>query len=69
MTTDKSTLPLSAEEWRRTFILAIYQLADGNAGHLHVNDWAIKAHARHGRRNPVEVAHEEWTSGKRPPSD
>jgi hypothetical protein len=62
MTADNSAPPLPAEEWCRTFVLAIYQLAAGNAGHLHVNGWAIRAQRKHGHRNPVEVAHEEWTA-------
>jgi hypothetical protein len=64
MTAENSAPVPTAEEWRRTFIVAIYQLAAGNAGHLHVNDWALKAEAEHGRRNPVEVAHEEWARRK-----
>ena len=64
MTADNHTLTPqptdSSEEWRRTFILAINQLAAGEAEHLGVTDWAIRAQARHGHRNPVEVAHEEW---------
>jgi hypothetical protein len=54
-------LPMGpGEEWRRTFILTIYELAAGSAGHLHVDEWAIRAHAQHGKRDPAEVAREEW---------
>lgn len=59
MTADYSP-PLSAEEWCRTFVIAIRQLADDRQ--LQPTDWAIRAQAQHGHRNPVEVAHEEWTA-------
>lgn len=58
MTTDNSATPLPAEEWRRTFVIAIRQLADDSQ--LQPTDWATRAQAQHGQRNPVEVAHEEW---------
>jgi hypothetical protein len=72
MTADNHILPPgptdSSEAWRRTFIIAINQLAGGEASHLKVTDWAIRAQARQGHRNPVEVAHEEWASGNLPGS-
>jgi hypothetical protein len=69
MRTDSNSPPspqtTSDEEWRRTFIIAVNQLAAGNIDHHQVVEWAIQAEALHGQRNPVEVAHEEWVSGKR----
>lgn len=60
---------IPSEEWRRTFVTAIQQITAGDTAKLRMTDWATKAQAQHGHRNPVEVAHEEWTSGKRPPSN
>lgn len=60
---------IQGEEWRKTFVTAVRQLAAGDAVKFRMTDWAIKAQAQHGHRNPVEVAHEEWISGKRPPSN
>jgi hypothetical protein len=63
MTADNSAPPLPVEEWRRTFIIAVRQLAGDIQ--LQAADWANRAQAQHGHRNPVEVAHEEWaTQGK-----
>jgi hypothetical protein len=58
MTAENSAPPLPADEWRRTFVIAIRQLAGDSQ--VQATDWAIRAQAQHGRRNPVEVAHEEW---------
>jgi hypothetical protein len=63
MTADKSISPLSPEEWRSTFLIAIRQLAGDSQ--LQATDWTTRAQAQHGHRNPVEVVHEEWASGKR----
>jgi hypothetical protein len=60
---------IQGEEWRQTFVTAIQQLAAGDVVKFRIMEWAIKAQAQHGHRNPVEVAHEEWASGKRPPSN
>ena len=60
---------IQSGEWRRAFIIAIQQLAADDVGKFRLAEWATKAQAKHGHRNPVEVAHEEWTSGKRPPSE
>ena len=69
MTADNNAtpqLPADVEErWRRVFVLAINQLAGGDVDHLALDDWAARAQARHGYRNPVEVAHEEWIDGGR----
>lgn len=70
MSTDNRTPPLQPmnpdQEWRRTFIVAVNQLAAGEVDHLQIDEWAIPARARHGHRNPVEVAHEEWACGNLP---
>jgi SPX domain protein involved in polyphosphate accumulation len=60
---------IQGEEWRRTFVTAIKQLTAGDVVKFRLTEWAIKAEAQHGSRNPVEVAHEEWISDKRPPSN
>jgi hypothetical protein len=59
MTTDNNAPAMSPDEWRRTFIIAIRQLAGDSQ--LQATDWATRAQALHGHRNPVEVAHEEWS--------
>lgn len=69
MTSDNNSTPLLPtgpdERWRRIFILAINQLAGGDVDHLALDQWAVRAQARHGHRNAVEVAHEEWACGRR----
>lgn len=60
---------IQGEEWRKAFITAIQQFTTGDVIKFQITEWAIKAQAQHGNRNPVEVAHEEWASGKRPPSN
>jgi len=68
MTADDSEPLMPAdpdEKWRRIFVLAINQLAGGNVDYLELDGWAVRAQARHGHRNAVEVAHEEWACGKR----
>ena len=68
MTTDSvpSSLPIGPDEaWRRAFGVAIRQLSVGEPGDLQVEEWAARAQAQLGHRNPVEIAHEEWVSGSR----
>jgi hypothetical protein len=60
MTAESSAPALPAAEWRRTFVIAIRQLAGDSQ--LQATDWATQAQSQHGHRNPVEVAHEEWAS-------
>lgn len=52
---------IPSTEWRRTFITAIQQLTAGDIVKFPMTEWAIKAQAQHGHRNPVEVAHEVWS--------
>lgn len=68
MTEDNSASLLPAdpdEQWRRIFVLAINQLAGGSVDYLTLDDWSVRAQARHGHRNAVEVAHDEWVCGRR----
>lgn len=69
MTSDNNGTPLLQtdpdERWRRIFVLGINQLAGGNVDYLELDEWAVRAQARQGHRNAVEVAHEEWACGRR----
>ena len=62
MTTENSfPSPLPLDQWRKTFAIAINQRSGGATDSAPIADWAIQAHAQHGDRNPVEVAHEVWS--------
>lgn len=45
--------------WKRAFT-AWFLLADENADHEQIADWATELFPTHGMRDPVEVAREEF---------
>ncbi|MFI5444305.1 hypothetical protein [Polaromonas sp. UC242_47] len=54
------------EAWRRTFVDQILLLANNEADMHQVAAWSVQAQQAHGRRDPVEVANEEFQSGTPP---
>ena len=54
------THPYPQQEWRCAFVSEWARLAEGCADVAQTVEAAEELYARHGARNPTEVAREEW---------
>ncbi|MBT2301222.1 hypothetical protein J7E70_12195 [Variovorax paradoxus] len=54
------THPHPQQEWRCAFVVEWARLAEGCADVSQTAEAAAELYARHGARNPTEVAREEW---------
>jgi hypothetical protein len=54
------THPYPRQEWRCAFVSEWARLAEGCADVAQTVEAAEELYARHGARNPAEVAREEW---------
>jgi len=50
----------TAGEWRNAFKEEWLRLAQGKVDAEQIADWAIELYPTHWRRDPAEVAREEW---------
>ena len=54
------THPYPQQAWRCAFVAEWARLADGCADVTQTDEAAAELYARHGARDPSEVAREEW---------